>query len=275
MREQTLGVVDIGSNTVHLLVARTNGRSLVPLVDVSEGLQLGGDVDYDGVLSVGKLKELLSTLSAFRKIAAEAGVSTLHLLATQAIRMAANKDEICQAITKATTLRVEVLTPEQEAAFSFAGADADCPSIGPQVVVDIGGGSMQVAIGLHGDVWDSVSLPLGAARVVNQFLPSDPPTYLEEARLVSYLASVIPPALPLPDTTVTGIIGVGGTLRRMPALIDTKNGQPCPADALERILTSVARQDSSRNISGVRSKAGTRPPGRRRHYTYKRGITWV
>ncbi len=100
VREKTLGVVDIGSNTVHLLVARTNGRSITPLLDMSEGLRLGGAVDYNGTLSPEKLDELISTLREFQTAAAEVGVgvTNLHLLATQAIRTALNRDQICDAI---------------------------------------------------------------------------------------------------------------------------------------------------------------------------------
>ena len=89
-RERKLGVVDIGSNTVHLLVAQTNGRNIRPLVDESEALRLGGDVDYQGELSEAKLEELIRTLLRFRDMANEADAACLHLLATQAVRTAAN-----------------------------------------------------------------------------------------------------------------------------------------------------------------------------------------
>ena len=212
-REALLGVVDIGSNTVHLLVARTNGRSLVPTVDISEGLRLGGDIDTDGAISSGKLQELVDTLTLYEQAAKEAGVGRLRLLATQALRVASNRDQVIKAIEDATGLCVEILGPDQEAALAYLGADASCPSVGPQVMLDIGGGSAQIAIGQYGQVWGSISLPLGAARMAAHFLPTDPPTHVEEALLTSYFAKVVLPSLPLPDTTVTGIVGVGGTLR--------------------------------------------------------------
>ena len=244
-RERVIGVVDIGSNTVHLLVGRTNGRSVTPLLDISEGLRLVEDVDYDGELSRPKLQELLTTLGGFKEQAAGIGVDRLHLLATQAIRMAGNKDEVCEAISASTGLPIDILSPEQEAALAFLAADIDCPSVGMQVVVDIGGGSMQVAVGQYGELWDSVSLPLGAARVASHFLPTDPPTYLEEALLVSYLAKVIPPALPLTDANVTGVVGVGGTLRRMPQLLRLKTGQTYPLNAHESLLALLRGRSSA------------------------------
>jgi len=241
VREKTLGVVDIGSNTVHLLVARTNGRSITPLLDISEGLRLGEAVDYNGKLSAEKVDQLVYTLRDFQAAAAEVGMglTDLHLLATQAIRTALNRDQICEAIESALGLRPEVLSTDSEAEYAFLGADTVCPSVGPQVVVDIGGGSMQVGVGQNGQVWDSVSLPLGAARIATRFLPSDPPTYLEEALLVTYLANTLPAALPLRDTNVSGVLGVGGTLRRTPPLVGLALGESFPHDALERILASL------------------------------------
>jgi len=248
LRERTLGVVDIGSNTVHLLIAQTNGRSLKPLVDESEGLRLGGEVDSEGEIRHEKVEALLSTLLRYQAQAGEAGLSALHLLATHAIRTADNREAVCAAVTEATGLPVKILSTEQEAALAFLGADTDCPSVGPQVVVDIGGGSMQIAIGQHGEVWDSVSLPLGAARVATRFLPSDPPTYVEEALLVSYLANIIPPALPLPDSNITGIIGVGGTMRRIPPLLKLKHCNIFPSDGLERLFSTL-RNRAAENIA--------------------------
>lgn len=250
MRERTYGVVDIGSNTVHLLVARTNGGSLTSLVDLSEALRLGADVDSTGAISDAKLDELVGTLCRYKEAAADVGITTLHLLATHAVRASTNWVHVCDVIKHITGFAVAVLAPEHEAALSFLGAEADFPSVGPQVVVDIGGGSMQVGVGQGRDVWDSVSLPLGAARVSTHFMPSDPPTYIEEAVLVTYLVNVIPPAMPLTTTDVSGMIGVGGTLRRVPQLLDLRSGQVLPDNALGRIL-SMLRDHTASEIAAT------------------------
>ena len=259
LRQRTYGVVDIGSNTVHLLVARTNGRTVEPILDTSETLGLGADVDADGFISEGKLAELVRTLQTYQKAAAAEGVDRLHLLATHAIRVAGNSGQVGEVVKRDTGLDVEVLAPELEAAIAFMGADADCPSVGPQVMVDIGGGSMQIAVGQYGEVWDSVSLPLGAARVATFFLPTDPPTYLEEAQLVSYLAQVVPPALPLPDTNLTGVVGVGGSLRRIPPLLGKKPREDITREYVEQIIAllrgrSMAEIAESFNLKPDRAR---------------------
>lgn len=254
-REALLGVVDIGSNTVHLLVARTNGRSLTPLVDTSESLRLGADIDIYGEICPRKLEELVETLLAFEKAARETGVKRMRLLATQAVRVAANKDHVCEVIEEATGLQVEVLSPAQEASLAFLGADASLPSIGPQVMLDIGGGSAQIAIGQYGQVWDSVSLPLGAARMSSHFLPNDPPSHVEEALLAGYLARVVLPALPLPDTSATGILGVGGTLRRISPLLGIKTGEQFLPDAVDTLIAMLR----GKNADTMAEKYDVRP----------------
>jgi len=253
-RERTIGVVDIGSNTVHLLVASTNGRSLTGIIDESCLLRLGADIDDDGAISPEKVQELVDTLRSFQVKAAEVGVTNLHFLATYAIRAASNQEEVCIAVEAGTGLLVEVLPPSLEATFAFVGADAACPSIGAQVVVDIGGGSMQIGVGQDGYLWDSVSLPLGATHVVRRFLPSDPPSYLEEALLVSYLARVIPSALPLPDTNATGVVGVGGTLRRVPQLLGLKPGDILPHDAIEDLLAMLRGKSGEEIVETYNAK---------------------
>lgn len=235
----TFGVVDLGSNTVHLLVARTDGAILEPLVDLSAGLRLGGDVDRDGMISPAKLEELLGTLRQFAALATEAGVERLQIMATQALRVATNRAAVVAAITDATGLGVIVLTAEQEAALGFRGALADWPGTGIQVVVDIGGGSMQVAVGTGETMHAHVSLPLGAARVAGLFLTSDPPTAGEEYGLRAYLGQVIPPALPRVGGPIAGALGVGGALRRIPLLLGQPVGTLLPADAPEQVAAQV------------------------------------
>src|SRR5204863_939163 len=97
VRERDYGVVDIGSNTVHLLVARTNGATVTPLVDLSEGLRLGDDVDSRGAISDNKIEQLIDTLSLFREAANVEGITAPHLLATHAIRTAANRAYVTDA----------------------------------------------------------------------------------------------------------------------------------------------------------------------------------
>jgi exopolyphosphatase/guanosine-5'-triphosphate,3'-diphosphate pyrophosphatase len=248
--EQIWAVVDIGSNTAHLLVARSDGRAPAPLVDQTANLRLGGDVDRGGVISPAKVDELIATLRGFQDAARDAGAAGLYLFATEALRAAANRDAVLAAVTAATGLPVHLLPPEAEAALDYRGAVAGAPGAGLRAVVEIGGGSLHVVVGEGDAIRGSVSLPLGGARLVARFLPDDPPDAEDEARLAAYLAEVIPNALPLRNTAMTALLGTGGTLRRLPALLGWDLARPLPAEALEVALARVRGQPAGRLTAG-------------------------
>ncbi len=228
---RTWAVADIGSNTVHLLVARVAGDALAPLVDQTANLRLGGEVDRDGAIGPAKVDELVATLRGFQAAARAAGAAGLYCFATEAMRAAANRDAVLAAVTAATGLPVHLLPPEAEAALGYRGATAGVPGAGLRAVVDIGGGSLQVVVGEGEAIRGGVSLPLGAARLVARFLPDDPPEAGDAARLAAHLAAVIPPALPLRNQDITALLGTGGTLRRLAAVRGWDAGRPLPADA--------------------------------------------
>ena len=245
MAEPIIAVIDLGSNTVHLLVARICAGALTTLSDQSVALQLGADVDCTGVVSTEKLDALLNTLRDFQTTATELGAPQVHVLATQALRIAQNRDALRGAIERTTGLPVEILSPGQEAAFAFMGAAAAFPGAGRRVVVDIGGGSMQVSVGEGGVIHASVSLPLGGLRVRDDFMPGDPPTPEEESRLRAHLAAVLPSALPLLRCTVGGAFATGGSARRLPGLIGRTTGEPLPPGALDEALALLRGQPAA------------------------------
>ena len=239
MRERRFGVVDLGSNTVHLLVARSDGKTITPVLDLTTSVRLGADVDADGAIGTARLATTLDTLREYISAAEEAGVRRLHLLATHAIRVATNGASVRAIITSATGLPVQVLTPEQEAALSFAGASAMWNEPGPRVVLDIGGGSMQVAVGDGPRLRESRSWPLGAARLVAQYLPNDPPTASDITELAAILSDEIVIALPDAKGAVSAVLGVGGTLRRLPRLVGSEIGLILPPGTIKAAQAAV------------------------------------
>ena len=246
MNQPVWAVVDIGSNTVHLLVARAEGRAVTPLVDQTASLRLGADVDRGGEIGPAKVDELIATLRAFQAAARDAGAPGLYCFATEAMRAAANRAAVLAAVTAATGLPVHLLPPAAEAGLGYRGAVAAAPGAGLRAVVDIGGGSLQVVVGKGAAIQGSVSLPLGGARLVARFLPDDPPSAADEARLSAYLADVIPPALPLRNRDITALLGAGGTLRRLPALLGCGLAERLPGDALEVALARLRGQPAAR-----------------------------
>jgi exopolyphosphatase/guanosine-5'-triphosphate,3'-diphosphate pyrophosphatase len=232
MDNQPYAVIDIGSNTVHLLVGASDGQGVTPLVDESTSLYLGQAVEATGTLGAAQTEALLHTVSRMVRAGLESGAARVDILATHALRIATDSPAALDAIRAATGQTVEVISSQQEALLGFMGAVASVPGSGAALVIEIGGGSMQVILGEDTPVGEA-AWPLGSGRVTRRFFTGDPPGPAEQARLRAYLARVIPPTLPA-GPPPTRAIGVGGSLRRLITLLDVPPGSPLPADWVEQ-----------------------------------------
>ncbi|MBO0838486.1 MAG: Ppx/GppA family phosphatase, partial [Actinobacteria bacterium] len=173
-----LGVLDVGSNTVHLLVvdAHQGGRPL-PAFSYKADLRLLENLDARNRLAEACCKRLLDFAQEALRTAEDKGVAKMLAFATSAVRDAANGDELLGRIQKETNIDITVLPGEDEARLTFLAARRWCGwSAGRLLVLDIGGGSLEVASGLDEDPDHVVSLPLGASRLTRDRLPGDPPS---------------------------------------------------------------------------------------------------
>lgn len=205
-----LGILDIGSNTVHLLTAdaRPGGRPLATTSDRSV-VRLMRFLTPEGAISEEGIQALETAVTRARQIAEAERVETLLATATSAVREALNGEEVIARIERALGQPLQVLTGEQEAELTFLavrrwfGWDA-----GRILLLDIGGGSFEFAAG--GDELPEVaaSVPLGAGRMTVQFLPGDPPGEDAVELLRAHAREVLAPvaaklnALPSPDHLV-------------------------------------------------------------------------
>jgi exopolyphosphatase/guanosine-5'-triphosphate,3'-diphosphate pyrophosphatase len=172
-----LGVLDIGSNTVHLLVvdAHQGGRPL-PAFSHKADLRLGEHLDASNRLTDGCCQRLLDFISEALRIAEDKGVGKILAFATSAVRDATNGDELLTRIEAETNVRIQVLPGVDEARLTFLAARRWFGwSSGRLLMVDIGGGSLEFATGLDEEPDYAVSLPLGAGKLTRDRLPGDPP----------------------------------------------------------------------------------------------------
>ena len=172
-----LGVLDIGSNTVHLLVAdaRPGGR---PLATTSQRtvLRLMRYLAPDGSITEDGVQALESAVAEARRIAASENVEELLATATSAVREATNGDEVIARIEAALGQELQVLGGESEARFTFLAVRRWFGWAAGQILLfDIGGGSLELASGADELPDVAASVPLGAGRMTVQFLPKDPP----------------------------------------------------------------------------------------------------
>jgi len=237
-----VAVVDVGSNTIRLLVAARSGRGLVCAARGKRVVGLGADVERLGVVSAPKLAEAADCLHAFVAIARAAEAELIDVVVASPGRQARNADQLVHTLSRAGGVPVRVLSRDEEARLAFDGALAHVRPLGAVAVCDVGGGSTQLAVGTiaGGAAW-ARSVDLGSLRLSARIPVGDPPSKNDLATLRAEareaLARVTPP---LPREA----IAVGGTARALRKLVGRTLGPEQLKEAL-RLL----RRDSAEALA--------------------------
>ncbi|WP_111605251.1 Ppx/GppA phosphatase family protein [Streptomyces sp. Amel2xB2] len=188
-----LGVLDVGSNTVHLLVVDAHsGARPLPAYSHKEQLRLAELLDGDGAISPEGVDRLAATVAGALEVAEDQGVEDLLPFATSAVREAANAEHVLARVAEETGVKLEVLTGEDEARLTFLAARRWFGwSVGRLLLLDIGGGSLEIASGQDEEPDAAVSLPLGAGRLTGGWLPGDPPDAADQRALRRHVRAEI------------------------------------------------------------------------------------
>jgi len=232
-----IGVVDVGSNTVRLLV-EVSGR---PVLSERELLRLGDDVERTGRISEEKLDLLAELVTGYAKDARAAGVLELEILITSPGRQAANGNELLERLETASGCPARILTAVEEGRLAFVGAVgiAGPPTRRKVAVVDVGGGSAQVVVGTRrdGPQWAG-SIDLGSQRLTSRLLTGDPPgvkaVAAAKAETERYVAQL---DAPKPRTAYA----VGGSARALKRMVGPRLGPDEFAEALGILSATPAR----------------------------------
>src|ERR1700743_1495578 len=173
-----LGVLDVGSNTVHMLVVDAHpGAQPLPAFSHKVDLSLSAYLEPKGTLSTAGEKRLTEVVADALVIAEDKGVEDFLAFATSAVRDAANGDEMLARIQERTGAHIRVLSGENEARLTFLAARRWFGwSSGRLLVVDIGGGSLELGAGPDEEPEAVMSLPLGAGRLTRGWVTGGPPT---------------------------------------------------------------------------------------------------
>lgn len=208
-------VADIGSNSARLLVVRaTDQGHLDVLADARVALRLMRDLDANSRLTTAAVQRTVQTLSAFTTIARRHGARAVNVVATSAVRDAVNREAFIAEVQRRTGLVVVVLSGEDEARLALVGAVSGLP-VESGAVVDLGGGSMEVAAFERRRFRAGITVPLGALRLGDAFLRHDPPRPSEVAALRDHVRSTLG-AVAITDLTVAeSLVGTGGTIRAL------------------------------------------------------------
>ncbi|WP_405924439.1 Ppx/GppA family phosphatase [Streptomyces sp. NBC_00035] len=171
-----LGVLDVGSNTVHLLVVDAHpGARPLPAHSHKADLRLAQLLDASGAIDPEGVDKLIETVQDALEAAEDKGVEALLPFATSAVREASNADDVLARVKAETGVELQVLTGAEEARLTFLAVRRWFGwSAGKLLVLDIGGGSLEIAYGIDEEPDAVASLPLGAGRLTAGWLPNDP-----------------------------------------------------------------------------------------------------
>ena len=185
------GCIDIGTNTTRVLVAEARDGGLREVLQRRAFTRLGRGLAPGGSIPAARIAETASVVAEQHALAEQVGARTIRAVATAVIRRAANRAEFCAAIREHGGVEVSVLDGEEEARLAFLGATRTLgrPLPGRVAVVDVGGGSTEIAVGtLAGGVEWSCSFPFGSGFLADAYLGSDPPSPAELAAVRAHAA---------------------------------------------------------------------------------------
>ena len=180
-----LACIDVGSNTTRLLVAEAGPEGLEPLVNERVFTLIGKSLAGGDRIPAEKIEEVAAVVAAQVEQARELGAERVRAVATAAIRLAANAQELVGAVGAAAGVELEVLSGDEEARLAFAGAARAFGGGGRLAVIDVGGGSTEIAVGDTAGGIDSVtSVAIGSSQLTERHFRFDPPSEdeLHEAR---------------------------------------------------------------------------------------------
>ena len=225
-----LAVIDIGSNSVRLMLAAAENGRVRSLSKRLCTTRLAKGIDVTGRLAPDRMADTVEAIEAFRRTANELGIPVIAY-ATSAVRDAENRDEFLAKVRERSGVRVRVLSGEEEGAFAFSAVTG-----GAGAVFDIGGGSFQIVTGER-----ALSFPCGCVRAKERCDATDPETLKSELFAWMDERTRIPEDVPKP------VYGVGGTISTIGALLanqdryDPERLRRIEREALERLIVQLAK----------------------------------
>lgn len=213
------GSIDIGTNTILLLVADTTGPTITNVVrDEQVIARLGKGVDKQRVISPDTFERVGEFLESYKRACEACRTDRIIAIGTSALRDAANQREFCETMRERTGLEIEILSGEDEAEWTYRGAIGDRDDGGKNfTVLDIGGGSTEIISGTSREILHKVSLDMGCVRITERFLRSSPPTSMEISDARNFIRHLLG-CVDLSHINMSEVVGVAGTVTTLAAI---------------------------------------------------------
>jgi exopolyphosphatase/guanosine-5'-triphosphate,3'-diphosphate pyrophosphatase len=231
-----VAAIDVGSNTIRLLVATIEGRSVKPLREERTAVGLARDIERSGRIPDNKIARAARVARRYARDAAEAGAARTEVLVTAPARQSENGAALVEAIASSTGLAVRALSAEEEGRLAFAGVLSTFPAPPASIAVcDVGGGSTQLVFGTAaGPVWFR-TLDIGSLRLAQRYLSHDPPRQDDVDKLRASVEHAFSGhASPLPRCAVS----TGGTARALRRVVGRTLGPKELAKAATKLSSS-------------------------------------
>jgi len=260
---QRVAAVDCGTNSIRLLIAdigaRIGASGLRDVVRRMEIVRLGQDVDRTGQLAPVAIERTRQALVSYGEQISELGVRAVRMVATSATRDAANREDFRQMVLATLGVEPEVVSGDDEAALSFAGALSGLPgAVPPVLVADIGGGSTEVVLGSARGVEAALSVDIGCVRLTERHLTDDPPTPDQiGAAEADIRAAIERIEQVVPVAEARTFVGLAGSVTTVAALAmelpaydaDTIHGSRIPVGRVRSVTSGLLTMSRERRAS--------------------------
>src|ERR1700729_1459653 len=257
----TFAAVDIGSNSVRLKIARLTRGHLRPVHEDREVTRLGEGVFRSGFLTPESMAETVKVLRRFHRATQQVVTDPVRVVATSALRDARNSQAFIEWVRSATGWTVEIISGLEEARLIHLGLVSNLRADNsPTLMMDLGGGSCELTVSARGQIRETVSLPLGAVRLTDEFLRHDPPRKGELKRLQGFITrEVNRVASRVIAGKVKNVIATSGTAAALATAASNlrKNGTRQRAIVSRAEMTRLAKRlarlpvDGRRKIEGI------------------------
>lgn len=185
-------VIDVGTNSVKLLVADVDRGKAHPVWEVGHQTRLGKGLFRDHLLTASAIAATAQTVADYVSKAREHGAVSIRAIATSAARDARNADDLVEAVRSLAGLDLEIISGEEEARFAYQGVTTDeSLGPGPLLILDLGGGSTEMVLGVGKEIWFSASFRIGTVRLLEMMPHGDPPKPEEREAAHSWLVQTL------------------------------------------------------------------------------------
>jgi exopolyphosphatase / guanosine-5'-triphosphate,3'-diphosphate pyrophosphatase len=227
---ERFAAIDVGTNTVLLLVAERREGRLLAVLERAEITRLGRGVDATGRLDPLAIQDTVAVLGSYARAAHALGADLVACVATSAARDAANGADFFEAARAAAGIVPEVISGDEEARLVYGSAHRDFGGGGPLAVLDVGGGSTEFIVGDGPEPRARTSLQVGAVRLTERHVRGDPPSAAEVDAVRAGAREALRPLAAMAPGAGARLVGVAGTVTTLSAV-----AQALPAYDAERV----------------------------------------